>query len=134
MPVSLFFRNIGPNLIWHKFCPYNHNHYLFFCWFSIMLQDPININNFCCNPEVLKKKIGKTSTKIAFSGPICTTKGSAWAMSKMKKQFFSAEITTVDHWLSETFYFIKTSYVLPELWVFFYLFDVFFDQKRIISS
>ena len=62
-----------------------------------MLEDPININDFCWNPVVLKKKNGKTSTKIAFSSPIYTTKGSAWAMSKMKKQLFLAEITRADH-------------------------------------
>ena len=32
-----------------------------------------------------------------------------------KKQFFLAEITKSDHQLSETFYFIKISYVLTEL-------------------
>ena len=32
-----------------------------------------------------------------------------------EKQFFLAEITKVDHQLSETFYFIKISYVLNEL-------------------
>ena len=53
-----------------------------------MLEDSINIYNFCCNPVVLKKNIGKTSTKIVFSGPVCTTKGSAWAMSKMKNNSF----------------------------------------------
>ena len=30
-----------------------------------MLEDTININNLCCNQEVLKKKVGK---KIAFFG------------------------------------------------------------------
>ena len=91
MPVALLFHNIGPNLIWAKFCPYNQMHFLSFVvivdfqW--NMLQDSINIDKFCCNPVVLKK-IGKTSTKVAFLGPICTTKGSAWTMPKMKKQIF----------------------------------------------
>ena len=52
-----------------------------------MLGDSININNFCCNPVVLEKK--KNPVGIAFlGGPICTTKGSAWAMPKMKNNFF----------------------------------------------
>ena len=78
-----------------------------------MLGDSININNFCCNPVVLKKKL-VNPLKTAFSGPIYTTKGSAWATPKMKNNFF-AEITKADHQLSETFYFIKISYVLAEL-------------------
>ena len=32
-----------------------------------------------------------------------------------EKQFFLVEITKADHQLSETFYFIKISYVLTEL-------------------
>ena len=32
-----------------------------------------------------------------------------------KKEVFSAEITKVDHQLSETFYFIKITFVLTEL-------------------
>ena len=43
-----------------------------------------------------------------------------------------AEITKADHQLSETFYFIKISYVLTELLIFFYLSDVF-CQKSVIS-
>ena len=39
--------------------------------------------------------------------------GSPWAMSKTKNNFF-AEITTPDHKLSKTFYFVKISYVLAE--------------------
>ena len=51
---------------------------------------------------------------------------------KMKNNFF-AEITEADHHLSETFHFIKISYVLTELLIFFYLSDVFFCQKSVIS-
>ena len=48
---------------------------------------------------------------------------------KMKNNFF-AEITEADHQLSETFHFIKISYVLTELLIFFYLSDVFFLSKK----
>ena len=37
-----------------------------------------------------------------------------------EKKIFLAEITKTDDQLSESFYFIKT-YVLTELWFFFYL-------------
>ena len=48
---------------------------------------------------------------------ICTEKGSLWATPKM------------DHQLSESFYFIKISYVLTELWIFFYLEWCFLSKK-----
>ena len=93
-----------------------------------MLGDSIDINNFCCNPVVLKKKLVKP-LKIAFSGPNCTTKWSAWAVPKMKNNFLLAEITKADHQLSETFYFIKISFVLGDFWIFFYFVWCFFYQK-----
>ena len=74
-----------------------------------MLGDSIDINSFCCNPVVLKKKLVKPL------GPICTTKRSAWATTKLKNNFFGAEITKADHQFSETFDFIKISSVLAEL-------------------
>ena len=40
-----------------------------------------------------------------------------------------AEITKADHQLSESFYFIKISYVLTELWIFFYLEWCFLSKK-----
>ena len=54
------------------------------------------------------------------------------ASPKMKNIFF-AEITEADHQLSETFHFVKISYVLTELLILFYLSDVFFCQKSVIS-
>ena len=45
-------------------------------------------------------------------------------------QFFLAEITKTVHQLSETFHFIKISYVLSELWIFFYL-EWCFGQKKV---
>ena len=61
-------------------------------------------------------------------GPTCAKMKSPWAMSKTKYIFF-AEITTPDHKLSKTFYFIKISYVLAELWVFFYFVWFYFAKK-----
>ena len=79
-----------------------------------MLGVSININNLGCDPVVLKKN-WQNLEKIAFLYPICTKKGSLWATPKMKNNFWGAEITKADHQLSETFYFIKISYVLAEL-------------------
>ena len=45
------------------------------------------------------------------------------------KIFFFTEITKADHQLSESFYFIKISYVLTELWTFFYLEWCFLSKK-----
>ena len=83
-----------------------------------MLGDSININNLCCNSAVLKKKLAKP-LKNCFLGPICTKKGLLWATLTIIN-FFLTEITKADHQLSENFYFIKLSYVLNELWIFFY--------------
>ena len=54
MPVSLlFFHNIGPNLA--QILPQDHTQFDFFAGFQWnMLGDSININNFNCNPVVLK--------------------------------------------------------------------------------
>ena len=65
--------------------------------------------------------------KIAFLGPISTTKRSAWAMPKMKNIFFGRN-DKADHQLSKTFYFIKISSVLAELGTFFYC--VMFSIKK----
>ena len=62
-----------------------------------------------------------------FLGPTCTKKGSVWVTSKTNN-FFFVEMTNADHKLSKTFYFIKISYILIELWMFFY-FLVFFCKK-----
>ena len=45
------------------------------------------------------------------------------------KKFFLAEIKKADNQLSESFYFIKISYVLTELWIFFYLEWCFLSKK-----
>ena len=47
-----------------------------------------------------------------------------------EKQFFLAEITKADHQLSETFYFIKISYVLAELCMNLFVFCVMFFIKK----
>ena len=50
-----------------------------------------------------------------FFGPICIKKGSLWTLPEMKKIFFFEEITKAAYQISESFYFIKISYVLTEL-------------------
>ena len=65
--------------------------------------------------------------RITIFGSNCTKKGSLWATSKIKNNFFK-EIIKPDHKLSETFYFIKISYVLTELWMFFYFKWCFFAK------
>ena len=54
MPVSLFFHNIGPNLV--QTLPKDYTHFFFADFQCNMLEDSININNLCCNPVVLKKR------------------------------------------------------------------------------
>ena len=51
MPV-LFFPNIGPN--WPKFCPTRPQSFFLAGFQRNMLGDSININNFNCNPVILK--------------------------------------------------------------------------------
>ena len=82
-----------------------------------MLQDAININSLCFE---IQQFLGSTKKlvkplKNCFLDPICIEKGSLWTTPKMKKKFFLVEITKADHQLSESFYFIKISYVLTEL-------------------
>ena len=55
--------------------------------------------------------------KLLFWDPICTKKGSARATPK------------VHHQLSETFYFMKISYVLAVLLIFFYFVCCFLSKK-----
>ena len=45
------------------------------------------------------------------------------------KTIFLTEITKADHQLSETFYFVKISYILAELWIFFYFVWYFLSKK-----
>ena len=86
-----------------------------------MLGDSININNLCYNPLVLKISWWK---KGIIMGHV---------QNEKQQRFFLEEITKADHQLSETFYFIKISYVLTELWIFFYL-EWCFLSKSVISS
>ena len=72
---ACFFHNIGPNLT--QIVPLKpHPLSFFFAEFQWnMLGDSIKINNFCCNPVVLKKIV--KPLKNCFLGAQCT-KGSAW--------------------------------------------------------
>ena len=70
--------------------------------------------------------------KITIFGPSCAIMWSPWATPKTKT-LFSSEIRKSDHKLSKTFYFIKISHVLVELWMFF-CFAWCFLLKSVISS
>ena len=64
--------------------------------------------------------------KIAIFGPNWHKKGGQYGPHpKQTKNFFS-EMTKADHLLFKTFYFIKISYLLAELWMFFYFVVMFF--------
>ena len=76
-----------------------------------MLQD--SINNLCCNPLVLEKKIGETSKKLF--GLHLHKKKVIMGHIQDKKTIFLAEITNADYQLSKKINFIKTSYVFAEL-------------------
>ena len=56
-----------------------------------------------------------------FFGPNLHKKMGHYEPRPKWKTIFLAEITKADHQLSKTFHFIKISYVLSELWIFFYL-------------
>ena len=126
-----FFHNTGPNLaqILHQ----DHTHFFsFFAGFQwSMLEDSINIYNIICNTVVLKKKIGKTSKNYHFWAQL-VLKGVTMGHLQNKKQLFLTEITKQGQKPSKTFYFIKISYGLVELWILFCV--VLFLLKRVISS
>ena len=89
IPISLFFHNIGLNLA--QILPLRPQ--LFFADFQRnMLGDSINIDNFCCNPAILKKKLVKP-LKIGILGPNLHYKGVRMCHSQNKKQIFLAEVT-----------------------------------------
>ena len=81
----------------------DHTH---FAGFQLnMLGDSIIIDNFNCNPIVLKK-IGKTSkVKIAIFGPNQHKKGVSMDHAQNKNNVFCRN-NKADHNLSKTFYFI----------------------------
>ena len=79
-----------------------------------MLGDTFNINTLCCNPAVLKKKLVKPLKNCFFWTQFAQKRGHYEPRLRWKN-FVLAEITKADHQLSESFYFIKTSYVLAEL-------------------
>ena len=75
-----------------------------------------------------EKKLVK-SLKNCFSGPNLHRKGVIMDQAQDEKKFFLVEITKADHQLSESFCFIKISYVLTESWIFFYLQWCFLSKK-----
>ena len=104
MPVSLlFFKTL--DLVWSRFCPKTTpNFFSFFFFFYAgfqwnMLGNSININNFNCNPIVLKIFLLK-SLKIAIFGVSMghTQKKQRFFLQKWQKQ-------KADHKLSKTFFY-----------------------------
>ena len=88
MLVSLFFYNIGPNLA--QILPQiPHPLSFFFVDFQWnVLGDSVNINSLCCNPVVLKNKIGKTSKKLLFWAQFSQKRGHYEPRPKWKTIFF----------------------------------------------
>ena len=76
----------------------------------------INIYNFCYNTVVLEKKLGKTVKNCSFRILYGQKVGQHGPHPK-SSWIFCVEVAKGDHKLSRTFYFIKISYVLTELWV-----------------
>ena len=114
------------DLIWPKFCPKITP--IFFFFFAVfqwnMLGDSIGIKNFNWNPVVLKK-ICQTIFQ-----PNLHQKGLTLSHSQNQNLFFFfSQTTKPDHKLSKTFYFMKISNVLIELWMFFYCVLCFFVKK-----
>ena len=61
-----------------------------------MLGDSININNSCCNPVVLKKKLVKPLKNCFFCAQFAQTRGH-YGPCPVWKAIFFAEITKADH-------------------------------------
>ena len=117
------------DLVWPKFYPKDYTHFLFFVDFQWnKLRDSINFNNLCWNPVVLGKQIGKTSKNYSFSVKFVQKRRYYGSCPKWKKNFL-LEITKAGHQVPETFYFLKISYVLVEVWIFFYLEWCFLSKK-----
>ena len=121
--VSFFAFLLTLDVIWPKTTP---TLFLFllllllFCRFRWnLLGDSININNLCCNPVVLKKKIGKLA---------CARKGSPWATAELQNNFFCKN-NKGDHKFLKTFYIIKISDILGNLWIFVYFLGCFLTKK-----
>ena len=114
------------HIIWPKFCPKITPTLIFFCWFQMKCQGMqlMLITNW--NPIVLKKKLLKPLKITNFQPNLCKNGVPMGHAQKTKSNFF-AEVTKPDHTLSKTFYFIKISYVLAKLCMFFYFVCCFFS-------
>ena len=71
---------------------------------------------------------------MSFLGPTWANKGVSIGHTQNKKKSFFLRNNKGDPKLSKTFCFIKISYVLTELWMFFYFVVMFFWLKRVASS
>ena len=75
-----------------------------------------------------EKIMAKPLKNCLFWAQFAQERGHYGPCPKIKKIFF-AEITKADHQLSEAFNFIEISYVLAEIWIFFYLECCFLSKK-----
>ena len=80
-----------------------------------------------CSPVVLIKT-AKPSKNCHFWAQLAHQRVQYGLCPKQKNKFF-AKITKADHRLSKTFYFIKISCVLAELWMFLYFLRSFLAKK-----
>ena len=125
-----FFYNIGHNLA--QILPQNHTRFDFFPGFQwSMLANSINIKNFNWSP-VLLKNFCKNLKILLFLAQV-VQKWGPHGRRPPKKTILFSEIIKPDLKLSKPFYFIKRSYVLAGLWVFFYIVWCFL-LKSVISS
>ena len=92
-----------------------------------ILRDSININNFNCNPVVLKKKIGKTSKSCYFWAQLAHKKGVSMAHAKEQKEMCRNNKSRSSAFKNILFY--KYIIVLAVLWIFSWVVWWFLAKK-----
>ena len=122
------------DLIWPKFCPKDHTHGSFFVvhFHWNMLGDSININNLCCNPVALKKKLVKPLKNCFFRPNLHKKVVIMGHTQNEKKKFFSRNNKTRSSAFRN---FILSKYHM--FWPSYQSFSILsyvFCQKSIISS
>ena len=131
MPVSLlFFTTL--DLIWPKFCPKTTPILGILAGFQWnVLGDSININNFNCNPVILKIFLLKPLKIAIFGDNLRKKKGSLWATPKPNRIFLYKWQKQIVSFLK---LFILSKYHMFWLsYVFLFCGNVFL-LKRVISS
>ena len=128
-----FFHNIGPNLVQILLQRPQPLSSLFADFQWNMLGDSININNLCCNPVVLKKKIGKISKKLLFWAKFVQKRGHYGQLPKWKTIFLGRNTKNRSS-AFRNFLFYQN--VICFGWVinFFPSWVMFFVKKSVISS